>query len=106
MKSKLKFSLTSDNQPCIRFEITRDDDDLRDEVARRFFEALGFTSNTLVVFFECDPVRSHEPNQPRYEGFILPVKDFIITDNQLGIVADEDAILTENDLAHINEFSK
>lgn len=45
MKSKLKFDLTEDNLPCIQFEVSSETEDLRDKVAARFFEELGYESS-------------------------------------------------------------
>ena len=47
MKSKLKFDLTEQNDPCIIAEISHDTEDLRDKVAKRFIEELGYDSNIL-----------------------------------------------------------
>ena len=51
MKSKIKFDLTEQNDPCIIAEISHDTEDLRDKVAFKFIEELGYDSNTLAITF-------------------------------------------------------
>ena len=51
MQSKIKFDLTEQNDPCIILEISQNTDDLRDKVAQRFIEELGYESNLLNITF-------------------------------------------------------
>lgn len=52
MQTKLKFALDEHNNPIIKFQLADNpDEDLRDDVARRFFEALGHSSSWLRIQF-------------------------------------------------------
>lgn len=72
MKSKIKFDLTEQNDPCIIAEISHDTEDLRDKVAFKFIEELGYESNLLnITFLPGDGTKA----------IIRPVKELTIINN-------------------------
>lgn len=67
MKSKLRFDIGEDNSPIIYFEVEQTDD-LRDKIAKRFIEELGYESNWLTIQFL-------PSDSGVYKGVIIPVSD-------------------------------
>lgn len=49
MKSRLTLALDASMVPVIKFTVSKDSDDLRDDVAKRFIEGIAFSSNLCTI---------------------------------------------------------
>ena len=93
MKTRLAFDLDEQNRPIIEARL-QESEDLRDKVAHRFTDVIGFNSNICSIYCERqspDGVKTYTIRP--ISGLFIPYEKMMEEDNRNKHLIDEDLII-------------